>query len=114
MSKGQLPEEILREILCPLFAIDPKDFFTFPDTGQPRWTSQKPSQRRREPGEIPCRELLLVSRRWLCVCTQLLYEAVMLWESTHSKVVAQVLKAHPEVGKRVRYLRIEGWAGIWR
>ncbi|EJD32978.1 hypothetical protein AURDEDRAFT_177931 [Auricularia subglabra TFB-10046 SS5] len=55
--------------------------------------------------------ILLVCKRWLRVATPLLYETVIIRTAAQSSALAAVLKKHPEFGRHVRKVRVEGGVG---
>ena len=103
MSDARVPEEVLREILKHRLDTDEE---TFCCSKRPQWLLKIDRGGSPHPGD-----LLRVSKRWLRVGTPLLYKALFLWKPEHVKAVAQLLQAHPEVGKMIRYLRLEGSMG---
>lgn len=109
-GEAALPEELLRNILSYNLIIDPDTFLAFPRTGYPRWQAgQKDTGSRKH--QAPAFHVLSVSKRWLRVGTPLLYECVTVATLEHTRRLADFLQKHPEVGKAIRHLRLEGGMG---
>ena len=104
MPLSSLPEELLREILLYCFYIPPEQFFDFP---VPRWATYLTPKVK----PLKLSQLLLVSKQWLRVGTPLLYSSLRLTQTTHTKAVAALVKANPNLGKAIRSLKLEGGYG---
>ena len=99
MSERGLPEELLREILVICLEVAPSDFFRFPTLQD---NTRSPTRNT---------DLLLVSKRWLRVCTPLLYTSLRLREPSHAVSTAALLSENPGLGNAIINLRIEGDCG---
>ncbi|GJE91945.1 hypothetical protein PsYK624_080970 [Phanerochaete sordida] len=102
MTSASLPDEILHEILSYSLSVPHDEFLRFHDDTSAGWLEQ-PIHRHAE--------LLLVSKRWLRVGTPLLYRYLRLSTPAHTAAVANLFRAHPEIGRAVRGLRLEGGLG---
>ncbi|KIP01526.1 hypothetical protein PHLGIDRAFT_131224 [Phlebiopsis gigantea 11061_1 CR5-6] len=109
-AASRLPEELIREILSYLLATDETTFCAFTEYGRPRCRGSR--WRELVQHRAPSRTRpLLVSKQWLRIGTPLLYEKVFLFETSRTKIMAQLVKANPAVGRAIRYLRLEGGMG---
>lgn len=108
MRWATIPEELLREIFLYILGWNDKNFCFFPDHGCPRWMTSLDS-RQYPPGSRT--NVLLVCKKWMRIATPVLYEKVHLWNPRGTKAVAQLVKSNPDVGRAIRYLRLEGGMG---
>ncbi|KAF7790896.1 hypothetical protein EIP86_001854 [Pleurotus ostreatoroseus] len=103
----KLPEEILKEVLCYVLyrervSFDPVEFemeedweapdfaFSYADTERPRVNAST----------------LLVCKQWYRVGMPLLYESVLIKDTTRLKTLATTLQNRPEIGPKIRRLRL--------
>ncbi|KAI0768901.1 hypothetical protein BC629DRAFT_1270416, partial [Irpex lacteus] len=96
----RLPEEILREILKPLFHVSPEHF-----------REQPSSFLRTRPSFPRSPSVLLVCKRWLRVATPLFYECLQIKSDKAVEGLAETLLATPALGQYIRRLRLEGGYG---
>ena len=108
-TSAPFPEELLREILVYRLSQDERYFCSFPENGCPRWMDRRPSRTRATARSRT--NVLLVCKQWLRIATPILYEKVSLWYPEGTKAVAALVKSSPEVGRAIRYLRLEGGMG---
>lgn len=98
LSRVHIPEEILSEILTPLFKLSDEVFSD---------TSAKPLL---APGYSSA-TYLLVCKTWLRVATPLLYNVVIFRTTAQAVALDKVLRLNKEFGLFVRKLRVEGGFG---
>ncbi|KAJ7481427.1 hypothetical protein B0H11DRAFT_2193552 [Mycena galericulata] len=94
----RIPDEIISEILSPLLK-HPDEVFSS--------TSEKPLL---SPG-YSSSTYLLVCKSWLRVSTPLLYNVVIFRTTAQAEALGKVLQTHPEFGRFIRKLRVEGGFG---
>ncbi|KAJ7611848.1 hypothetical protein FB45DRAFT_1119347 [Roridomyces roridus] len=98
-AMDRVPEEILAEILSPLLKV-PEEVFSA--------TNEKPLLH----AGYSSSTYLLVSRTWLRVATPLLYHTIIFRRTAQVTALERVLEdKHPEFGRYIRKLRIEGGFG---
>ncbi|KAJ7430443.1 hypothetical protein B0H11DRAFT_942943 [Mycena galericulata] len=93
-----IPDEIISEILSPLLK-HPDEVFSD--------TSEKPLL---SPG-YSSSTYLLVCKSWLRVSTPLLYSVVIFRTTAQAEALGKVIQNHPEFGRFIRKLRVEGGFG---
>lgn len=102
----RVPDELLHIILSP--CLDVPDRLFVNDQLHPSPFAPKPSP---SGNAEPCKSILLVCKRWLRVCTPLLYEVVIIRSSAQARALARSLQGDASLGKYIRKLRIEGAYG---
>ncbi|KAJ7093864.1 hypothetical protein B0H15DRAFT_1020558 [Mycena belliarum] len=95
-----LPDEILSEILSPALKIPDKMFANTLEI------SGFASYRR-----VSSSATLLVCKSWLRVATPLLYSTVVIRSKPQAQALQAALAEHPELGRFVKKLRVEGGFG---
>ena len=100
-AASRLPDELVGEILSPILTIREEEFSKAGSTA--------PSGRR----SASTLSVLLVSKQFLRVGTQLLYECIVLRNKFQAASLYHVLRGGngPHVGRFVRRMRLEGPAG---
>ena len=98
---SELPDELLKEILEPAFAI-PDALFRNPEGRSPFSTYVN---------NYKTSSLLLVNKNWCRVGTPLLYHDVILRSKAQARALAAAFKSNPDLARWVRKLRVEGGFG---
>lgn len=96
----RLPNELIREILCPGFQVPNETLHDVSDIS--------PFFR---PSHQPCSLILLVCKRWMIVGTPLLYHIVILRSKAQAYALERTLRKNKELGPLVKKLRVEGGYG---
>lgn len=95
-----LPDELVKQILLPIFLVPESKFF---DTGEiSPFSTPSPS----------CSTYLLVCKQWLRVATPLLYNCVIIRSKAQAQALERVLLSNPAFGKQTKKLRVEGGFGM--
>lgn len=103
-----LPEEILHEILKPLFHVTSEDFRLValePPSDQPPWQFPELLRLPRSPST------LLVCKQWLRAATPLFYQSLEVRSDGAMEGLANKLLAAPHLGRYIRRLRLAGAYG---
>ncbi|KAJ7722016.1 hypothetical protein B0H16DRAFT_1896265 [Mycena metata] len=95
----KIPDEILSQILAPLFQI-PDHLFLSTSLDSPFATSSSTSS------------ILLVSKSWFRVGTLLLYSFVILRSKGQATALQATLRDLPDLGRFVKHLRVENGYGM--
>ncbi|KAI5825660.1 hypothetical protein K523DRAFT_419864 [Schizophyllum commune Tattone D] len=98
---SELPDELLKDILEPAFAI-PDALFRNPEGRSPFSTYVN---------NYKTSSLLLVNKNWCRVGTPLLYHDVILRSKAQARALAAAFKSNPDLARWVRKLRVEGGFG---
>jgi F-box-like len=98
-SMPELPDEMLHEILSPVLNVPDEKFASTEEPSPFSSISQSSAT------------LLLVCKRWLRVVYPLLYRTAVIRSSGQAYALASTLKAHNDLGKFIRKLRVEGGYG---
>ena len=100
MALRNLPNELLREILFPLFDI--------PDDMMRDVSTPSPFAR---PSHLSIATILTVCKSWMDVAIPLLYRVVILRSKAQAFALEHVLREHKERGVYIMKLRVEGGYG---
>jgi hypothetical protein len=95
-----LPNELIREVLFPVFDVPNEMFRDISDTS--------PFSR---PSHISPSSILGVCKRWMDVGAPLLYRVVVLRSTAQACALMHTLCKHKELGVHIKKLRIEGGYG---
>lgn len=105
--ENRLPDELLREILKYCLHISPVHAFLL----DPAWQWYNHHTEYEAPLLMPRSDPLAVSKRWLRVGSPLFYQTVILYSTAQVRQLAQLFRAHPELGAAVRNLRLQAGFG---
>ncbi|KAF7340377.1 F-box domain-containing protein [Mycena venus] len=97
---ASLPDEIISEILSPALKVSDEMFSDTSDVSPFAKVSLSTSA------------YLVVCRDWLRVATPLLYNVVVLRSRSQAYALEKVLQCHPEFGRFIKKLRVEGGYGM--
>lgn len=109
MSISTIPDELLREILSYHLKLSHDEFLSRSSTSKAYMRKYRHLASVTPP--VATSDVLLVSKRWLRTGTPLLYECLALAAISETRAVATLFRAHEEVGRMVRCLRLEGGYG---
>jgi len=98
----ELADETLAVILEQCLVVSDNDFACTNSRASPFANIREPSS-----------NYLVVCKRWMRICTPLLYHTIILRSQPQATALAAVLrpKAHPEFGNYIRKMRVEGGYG---
>jgi F-box-like len=96
----QLPDEIIKEVLCPGLHV-PDALFADCTVDEDPFAKY----------ELSSSTVLAVCKSWLRVATPLLYETVILRSKAQAQRLAWVLKNNSQLGLFIKKLRVEGGYG---
>jgi hypothetical protein len=96
---SELPDEMLHEILLPIFSVSDDKFASTEEQSLFSSVFQSSS------------EMLLVCKRWLRVAYPIFYRTAVIRSSGQAQALADTLKADKDLGKYIKKLRLEGGYG---
>jgi hypothetical protein len=100
MALTNIPNEVISEILFPIFDIPDEMFRDISETS--------PFAR---PSHLSISSILTVSKKWMAVAILLLYRIVILRSKAQAFALERTLRKHKEYGIYIKKLRVEGGYG---
>jgi hypothetical protein len=97
---GNIPNELISEILFPIFDIPDKMLRDISETS--------PFAR---PSHLSTSSILTVSKKWTDIAIPLLYRVVILRSKAQAFALDRTLRKHKEYGVYIKKLRVEGGYG---